>query len=139
MDRHLQSIPKDLVFTALEAFWRKFPELRVIHPSSFMQDYGSNCSRESKALLATVLAMTKTQNPDSDRLRTQILYPSERYAVYASEILAACILQSPDVKVIQALLILTLFEWGTRDFHKAWMHCGRSCSSDWKGQISDRM
>ncbi|KAF0330653.1 putative transcriptional regulatory protein [Colletotrichum asianum] len=124
MDRHLQSIPKDLVFTALEAFWRKFPELRVIHPSSFMQDYGSNCSRESKALLATVLAMTKTQNPDSDRLRTQILYPSERYAVYASEILAACILQSPDVKVIQALLILTLFEWGTRDFHKAWMHCG---------------
>ncbi|KAF5517174.1 putative transcriptional regulatory protein [Colletotrichum aenigma] len=124
MDRHLQSIPKDLVFTALEAFWRKFPELRVIHPSSFMQDYGSNCSRESKALLATVLAMTKTQNPDSDRLRTQMLYPSERYAVYASEILAACILQSPDVKVIQALLILTLFEWGTRDFHKAWMHCG---------------
>ncbi|KAF9876673.1 fungal specific transcription factor [Colletotrichum karsti] len=68
--------------------------------------------------------MTKTQNPDSDRLRTQILYPSERYASFASEVLATCILQSPDVKVIQALLILTLFEWGTREFHKAWMHCG---------------
>ncbi|KAL0936267.1 fungal specific transcription factor [Colletotrichum truncatum] len=124
MDRHLQSIPRDLVFIALEAFWRKFPELRIIHPSSFMQAFKSTCPKESKALLATVLAMTKTQNPDSDRLRTQILYPSERYAAYASEVLAACILQPPDVNVIQALLILTLFEWGTRDFHKAWMHCG---------------
>ncbi|KAF6823221.1 fungal specific transcription factor [Colletotrichum plurivorum] len=124
MDRHLQSIPRDLVFIALEAFWRKFPELRVIHPSSFMQAFGPDCPRESKALLATVLAMTKTQNPDSDRLRTQVLYQSERYASYASAVLAACILQSPDVRVIQALLILTLYEWGTRDFHKAWMHCG---------------
>ncbi|OLN97093.1 putative transcriptional regulatory protein C1327.01c-like protein 1 [Colletotrichum chlorophyti] len=124
IDRHLQHFPKKVVFTALEAFWRKFPELRVIHPSSFVQTLGPGCPRESKALLATVLAMTKTQNPDSDSLRTQVLYPSERYASYACDVLAACILQSPDVKVIQALLILTLFEWGTRDFHKAWMHCG---------------
>ncbi|KAK2006847.1 fungal-specific transcription factor domain-containing protein [Colletotrichum eremochloae] len=124
MDRHLEQIPKDVVFIALEAFWRKFPELRVIHPSSFMQSFRSTCPRECKALLATVLAMTKTQNPDSDRLRTQLLYASERYASYACDVLAACILQPPDVKVIQALLILTLYEWGTRDFHKAWMHCG---------------
>ncbi|KZL67810.1 fungal specific transcription factor [Colletotrichum tofieldiae] len=124
MGIHLEQIPKDLVFIALEAFWRKFPELRVIHPSSFMQSFGSTCPRECKALLATVLAMTKTQKPDSDRLKTQLLYASERYASYASDILAACILQPPDVKVIQALLILTLYEWGTRDFHKAWMHCG---------------
>ncbi|KAK1979028.1 fungal-specific transcription factor domain-containing protein [Colletotrichum cereale] len=124
MDRHLEQIPKDVVFIALEAFWRKFPELRVIHPSSFMQSFGSSCPRECKALLATVLAMTKTQKPDSDRLRTQLLCASERYASYACDVLAACILQPPDVKVIQALLILTLYEWGTRDFHKAWMHCG---------------
>ncbi|CCF47185.1 hypothetical protein CH063_04078, partial [Colletotrichum higginsianum] len=124
MEGHLEQIPKDVVFIALEAFWRKFPELRVIHPSSFMESFGSTCPRESKALLATVLAMTKTQKPDSDRLRTQILFPSERYASYACDVLAACILQPPDVKVIQALLILTLYEWGTRDFHKAWMHCG---------------
>ncbi|KZL65572.1 fungal specific transcription factor domain-containing protein [Colletotrichum incanum] len=124
MNRHLEQIPKDVIFIALEAFWRKFPELRVIHPSSFMQSFGSTCPRESKALLATVLAMTKTQKPDSDRLRTQLLYASEHYASYACDILAACILQPPDVKVIQALLILTLYEWGTRDFHKAWMHCG---------------
>ncbi|KAF4777814.1 fungal specific transcription factor domain-containing protein [Colletotrichum scovillei] len=124
MDHHLEQIPKDVVYIALEAFWRKFPELRVIHPSSFMKSFGSNCPRESKALLATVLAMTKTQKPDSDRLRSQILFPSERYASYACDVLAACILQPPDVKVIQALLILTLYEWGTRDFHKAWMHCG---------------
>ncbi|UQC86513.1 fungal specific transcription factor domain-containing protein [Colletotrichum lupini] len=123
MDHHLEQIPKDVVYIALEAFWRKFPELRVIHPSSFMKSFGSNCPRESKALLATVLAMTKTQKPDSDRLRSQILFPSERYASYACDVLAACILQPPDVKVIQALLILTLYEWGTRDFHKAWMHC----------------
>ncbi|KAK6213755.1 fungal specific transcription factor [Colletotrichum tabaci] len=124
MKGHLEQIPKDVVFIALEAFWRKFPELRVIHPSLFMESFGSTCPRESKALLATVLAMTKTQKPDSDRLRTQILFPSERYASYACDVLAACILQPPDVKVIQALLILTLYEWGTRDFHKAWMHCG---------------
>ncbi|KAK1689351.1 fungal-specific transcription factor domain-containing protein [Colletotrichum godetiae] len=124
LDHHLEQVPKDVVYIALEAFWRKFPELRVIHPSSFMKSFGSNCPRESKALLATVLAMTKTQKPDSDRLRSQILFPSERYASYACDVLAACILQPPDVKVIQALLILTLYEWGTRDFHKAWMHCG---------------
>ncbi|TDZ33647.1 putative transcriptional regulatory protein [Colletotrichum spinosum] len=124
MDRHLQGLPKDLVFVALEAFWRKFPELRIIHPSSFMQAFRPSSTRESKALLATVLAMIKTQNPDSDRLRTHVLYASDRYASYASDVLAACILQQPDVKVIQALLILTLYEWGTRNFHKAWMHCG---------------
>ncbi|KAK2031709.1 hypothetical protein LX32DRAFT_636943 [Colletotrichum zoysiae] len=124
MEGHLERVPRDVVFVALEAFWRKFPELRVIHPSSFMQSFGSTCPRECKALLATVLAMTKTQKPDSDRLRTQLVYASERYASYACDVLAACILQPPDVKVIQALLILTLYEWGTRDFHKAWMHCG---------------
>ncbi|EFQ31231.1 fungal specific transcription factor domain-containing protein [Colletotrichum graminicola M1.001] len=124
MDRHLEQIPKDVVFVALEAFWRKFPELRVIHPSSFMQSFRSTCPRECKALLATVLAMTKTQKPGSDRLRTQLVHVSERYASYACDVLAACILQPPDVTVIQALLILTLYEWGTRNFHKAWMHCG---------------
>ncbi|KAK1995550.1 fungal-specific transcription factor domain-containing protein [Colletotrichum falcatum] len=125
MDRHLEQVPKDVTFIALEAFWRKFPELRVIHPPSLVQPVvGAARPRECKALLATVLAMAKTQKPDSDRLRTQLSYASERYASYACDVLAACILQPPDVKVIQALLILTLYEWGTRDFHKAWMHCG---------------
>ncbi|KAK2055192.1 hypothetical protein LY76DRAFT_628476 [Colletotrichum caudatum] len=97
MEGHLEQVPRDV-----------FPELRVIHPSSFMRSFGSTCPRECKALLATVLAMNKTQKPDSDRLRTQLVYASERYASYARDVLAACILQPPDVKVVQALLILTL-------------------------------
>ncbi|KAF5483230.1 hypothetical protein CGCF413_v014643 [Colletotrichum fructicola] len=30
----------------------------------------------------------------------------------------------PEVVVVQAHLILTLYEWGVRDFQKAWVHCG---------------
>ncbi|OAA50206.1 Transcription factor [Beauveria brongniartii RCEF 3172] len=34
-------------------------------------------------------------------------------------------LQSPNIQVVQALLVITQHEWGTRDFHKAWIYCVR--------------
>lgn len=34
------------------------------------------------------------------------------------------LLDAPSIAVTQALLVLSLYEWGNCSFHKAWMYCG---------------
>ncbi|KAK7415029.1 hypothetical protein QQX98_006167 [Neonectria punicea] len=89
-----------------------------------MAEYHAARSTESKALLATVLAATKKQPSVLNESWARELPNRESLASYARGILSDCILQPPKVIVVQVLLILTLYEWGVRDFQKAWMHCG---------------
>jgi hypothetical protein len=32
--------------------------------------------------------------------------------------------KAPSLRVAQALLIMSLYEWGDREFHRAWIYCG---------------
>jgi hypothetical protein len=125
VDEHLARLPIGIILKALNIFTAKFPELRILQASAFIKEYQTARSKESKALLATILAITRKQCSivTGDWLRS--LKSSECYASYAWSTLADAILQPPKVQVVQALLILTLYEWGVREYHKAWMHCGK--------------
>ncbi|PCD30073.1 hypothetical protein FGRA07_10223 [Fusarium graminearum] len=124
MDEHLTNLPMGVILKALNIFTAKFPELRILQASSFIKEYQTVRTKEGKALLATTLAITRKQCSivTGDWLRG--LRGSESYATYAWSTLSDAILQPPKVQVVQALLILTLYEWGVREYHKAWMHCG---------------
>ncbi|KAF5575959.1 transcriptional regulatory [Fusarium pseudocircinatum] len=124
VDDHLARLPIGIILKALNIFTAKFPELRILQASAFIKEYQTARSKESKALLATILAITRKQCSivTGDWLRS--LKSSECYASYAWSTLSDAILQPPKVQVVQALLILTLYEWGVREYHKAWMHCG---------------
>ncbi|KAH7121750.1 hypothetical protein B0J13DRAFT_567218 [Dactylonectria estremocensis] len=124
MDTYLATLPADIILKALNVFTSKFPELRILQPSLFLAEYQSDRSRVAKALLATVLAATK-QLPSVLNVSWSHGVPDrEALASYARDVSSDCILQPPKLSVVQVLLILTLYEWGVRDFHKAWMHCG---------------
>ncbi|KAM0417228.1 hypothetical protein ACHAPT_012739 [Fusarium lateritium] len=124
VDDHLARLPIGVVLKALNIFTAKFPELRILQPSAFVKEYQSGRSRESKVLLATILAITRKQSSICNGEWLHRLRSSDCYASYAWGVLSNLILQPPNVQVVQALLILTLYEWGVREFHKAWMHCG---------------
>ncbi|KAM0210759.1 hypothetical protein ACHAQD_010496 [Fusarium lateritium] len=125
VDEHLTRLPISVILKALNIFTAKFPELRILQASTFIKEYQTVRSRESKALLATILAITRKQFSivTGDWLRG--LKSSESYASYAWSTLSDAILLPPKVQVVQALLILTLYEWGVREYHKAWMHCAQ--------------
>ncbi|KAH7121599.1 hypothetical protein EDB81DRAFT_700522 [Dactylonectria macrodidyma] len=124
MDTYLATLPTEIILKALNVFTSRFPELRILQPSLFLAEYESDRSTVAKALLATVLAATKQLPSVLIVSWSQGLPDREALALYARDVLSNCILQPPKLSVVQALLILTLYEWGVRDFHKAWMHCG---------------
>lgn len=129
VDEHLTRLPISVILKALNIFTAKFPELRILQASAFIKEYQTARSKESKALLATILAITRKHCSvvTGDWLRS--LKSSESYASYAWITLFDAILLPPKVQVVQALLILTLYEWGVREYHKAWMHCGKSSNT----------
>ncbi|KAF5007728.1 hypothetical protein FDECE_5976 [Fusarium decemcellulare] len=124
VDEHLAGLPIGVVLKALNIFTAKFPELRILQPAAFIREYQAGRTKDSKVLLATILAITRKQSSICSGDWLDSLRSSECYASYAWSILCNLILLPPNVQVVQALLILTLYEWGVREFHKAWMHCG---------------
>ncbi|CRK40659.1 hypothetical protein BN1723_004903 [Verticillium longisporum] len=119
---HLAAIPNSIILKTLNIFSCKYPELAVLHPTVFMRDLvDPRSQKESQVLLAVALAVTRDQLRDHE---DRILLTRDVYASYAKEHLSEFILQPPKVQVVQTLLIITLHEWGSRDFHRAWIYCG---------------
>lgn len=126
--RHIASLPNSVILKTLSAFTNKFPELAILHVPTFMAELESRAlSRESMGLLGAVLAVTRGQLTVLGASWASALLSREEYAVYTREMLSQFILQPPKLQVVQMLLIITLYEWGTRNFHKAWVYCGESC------------
>ncbi|KJZ73210.1 hypothetical protein HIM_07407 [Hirsutella minnesotensis 3608] len=124
IDAHLVGLPEGVVLKALNVFINSYPELAVLHLPTLVQDLRTTRSFEGRALLGAVLAVTKAQLAVLSASWAGTLLSREEYAGYAKNALAGFIFQPPKVQVVQALLIITLHEWGSRDFHKAWMYCG---------------
>lgn len=123
--RHIASLPNTVILKTLSAFTNKFPELAILHVPTFMAELESQAlSKESMALLGAVLAVTRGQLTVLGAAWADILLSREEYAVYTRDMLSQFILQPPKLQVVQILLIITLYEWGTRNFHKAWVYCG---------------
>lgn len=125
IDRHIATLPNSAILKSLNAFCNKFPELAIIHLPTFTSEFASpSCSRESMALLGAVLAVTRVQLSRHGATWAESLLSREQYAWYTKQRLADFILQPPKIQVVQTLLIITLHEWGSREFHKAWVYCG---------------
>lgn len=124
IDAHVSRLPPGVVLKALSVFLNSFPELAILHLPTFMSELQATRSPESKALLGAVLAVTRAQLSVLTASWADELLPRDQYAYYARETLSGLILQPPRLQVVQALLIVTLHEWGSRDFHKAWVYCG---------------
>ena len=125
IDRHIATLPNGVILKTLNVFSNKFPELGILHLPTFVREFeSSSLSRESMALLGAVLAVTRAQMSALGLSWAGSLLSRDEYAAYAKQRLADFILQPPKIQVVQALLIITLHEWGTRDFHKAWVYCG---------------
>lgn len=125
MDRHLATLTNSVILKTLNVFSNKFPELGILHLPTFMREFeSSSLSRESMALLGAVLAVARAQLSSAGGTWAACLRPREEYAAYAKRRLGEFMLLPPRIQVVQGLLIITLHEWGTRDFHKAWVYCG---------------
>lgn len=121
---HISRLPAGTVMKCLNIFTNKFPELAILHLPSFIAELRSRGSKEATCLLSAVLAVTRSQPSVLHASWGEDLLQREHYALYAKDLLKDLILQPPNIQVVQALLIVTLHEWGTRDFHKAWVYCG---------------
>lgn len=126
VEQNINQLPNGVVLKCLNVFTNKFPELAILHLPSFLEELRLRQSKEIVALLSTVLAVTRSQICVLNATWAEDLLPREHYASYAKDLLKDLILQQPKVQVVQALLIITLHEWGSRDFHKAWVYCGKS-------------
>lgn len=125
IEGHLINLPHSIILKTLNVFANKFPELAILHVPTFMKDFeSSGPSSENTALLGAVLAATRAQLGVLGASWAISLLTKEQYAFYAKERLTEYIMQPPKIQVVQALLIITLHEWGSREFHKAWVYCG---------------
>ncbi|KAF0320503.1 fungal specific transcription factor [Colletotrichum asianum] len=124
VDGHLGMLPMSIIIKSLHIFRTNFPEMNMLHPDLFSRLFLSDRKANSKALLAALLAAIKKEECYIDGTWMNQLLPSEEYTSFSRGILSNAMLGPPEVVVVQAHLILTLYECGVRDFQKAWVHCG---------------
>lgn len=125
VDLHIADLSTRTILHALNVFTDKFPELGILNIPWFMRHVQSRRSRESQTLLAAVLATTQCHVSRLSTSGVESLFPRGQYASYAREMLPESSFQAPKLQVAQALLVMTLYEWGSREFHRAWIYYGR--------------
>ena len=127
VDRHLSNLSTDVILKSMHGFTGKYPEFAILNHSAFLEEFQSACPPESKTLLATILASSRVQFALLSLPWEKSLLPREHYAAYAREMLSEWSFKAPKLQVAQASLIMGLYEWGSREFHRAWIHCGIYC------------
>lgn len=125
-ENQLLQLPDGIILKALNIFTNKFPELSILHVTFFMDYSRKTRIKESTALLAAALGVVRMQCSEFDESWTSKLRDPETYIMYAESTLTQFILDAPKIEVVQTLLIITLYNWGNRHFHKAWIYCGQS-------------
>lgn len=136
VDGHIANLSPSIILKALNIFTNKFPELGILHLPSFMQEFQTSCNNDSKTLLASILAVTQCYFSQSSFTGLDALLSREQYASYAREMLSQSSFQAPKLQVAQALLVMGLFEWGSREFHRAWIYCGEKSFSEYFKQTT---
>lgn len=124
VETHIQSLDTGIILKCLHIFHDKFPELAIVHVPTMLANIQSTWLPETTTLIAAVLAVTRAQLSVLNVTLADQLLSRELYAQYARDSLSDLMLQPPKIYIVQALLIITLHEWGSRDFHKAWVYCG---------------
>lgn len=126
----------NVILRSLNVFMNKHPELTILHLHSFSKQFEIARTDEAKTLLAAILAVVRSSLWLWDCPWVDSLLPSESYAVYVRKMLSDSAFQQPRLHVAQALLLMTLYEWGVREFHRSWIYCGVSAFPTAAGLIS---
>lgn len=124
VDRHLANLSTEVILKALNGFTGKYPEFAILNHSAILEELQTTCPPESKTLLAAILASSRVQFSLLCLPWERCLLPREHYAAYARDMLSEWSFKAPKLQVAQASLIMGLYEWGSREFHRAWIHCG---------------
>lgn len=139
VDTHLTNLPMNVILRSLNVFMNKHPELTILHLHSFSKHLEIARTDETKTLLAAILAVVRSSLSLWDCPWIDSLLASENYAIYVRKMLSDSAFQPPRLPVAQALLLMTLYEWGVREFHRSWIYCGtlnRSSSMPGRGSHS---
>ncbi|KAJ6134968.1 hypothetical protein N7512_000128, partial [Penicillium capsulatum] len=124
VDRHLTGLPMNVILRSLNVFMNKHPELTILHVNSFSKQFEVSRTDEAKTLLAAILAVVRSSLSLWACPWVNSLLSSESYALYARKMLSDSAFQPPQLYVAQALLLMSLYEWGVREFHRSWIYCG---------------
>ncbi|KAH6884804.1 fungal-specific transcription factor domain-containing protein [Thelonectria olida] len=96
----------------------QFPELGFLHPIHVDHDSEDPSAAQMLRLL-TLLAV-------SDRYEVD-LPDNANYILLTTAELHKRIITSPSLDLVQAFLILSVYNWGDGDGFSAWMHAGMAC------------
>ncbi|KAF2812532.1 uncharacterized protein BDZ99DRAFT_518363 [Mytilinidion resinicola] len=110
------SVPTGLINEAVSILRLKFPEYGFIQPPS-LEPKHDQPDIEKLRLLA-ILAVASRYMPN------QSLEQSEQYAAFVRQDLLLHVASPPRLSIIQAFLVLALYEWGEGVGYRAWMFAG---------------
>ncbi|KAL2072805.1 hypothetical protein VTL71DRAFT_12148 [Oculimacula yallundae] len=112
-------VPPQVILEVATIFNRKFPELAFLHLPTF----SSRVERDATMWIqnAAMLALCHRFLP----VATKVGFPAEDILIsYAREGLQSVQSIHPNIPVVQALLIMSTYEWGAANGHAAWMYSG---------------
>ncbi|CAI6088612.1 unnamed protein product [Clonostachys chloroleuca] len=125
------AVDSSTIIAALKTFSSKFPEFRFVHLptlSKFIHSIEENgrikflqrtCSESSSIhmLCASIVALCLPITHELSHAS-----PPEAFASFARGCVS--IASPPDLSTVQALLALSMYEWGTGNGYRAWMYSG---------------
>lgn len=88
VSEYLTNLSSGIIVRIMNAFTCKFPELGMLHPSSFLKEFQISFSTEGKALLAAILAAIGSHLSVNGLSSSHQLLPEKQYASFARVIIA---------------------------------------------------
>ncbi|KAH7417555.1 putative fungal-specific transcription factor [Cadophora sp. MPI-SDFR-AT-0126] len=113
------ALSPQLVFEVTTVFHQKFPEFAFFHLPTFVNNWKDGDS--SWVLIAAMFALCCRFLPASSKPK---LLSEDQLALYARIGLQSVLIDPPSLHMVQALLVMAMYEWGSGNDHNAWMNSG---------------
>lgn len=112
------AFPKSLVVRSASHFKQKFPELAFLH----IADFDANAQdRKGHLFIAALVTLCAS----SMNAAQELLVAVEDLAQMVRDGLSRAFWEPPDLTTVQALLIFSMYEWGSGRGYSAWMNTGK--------------
>lgn len=107
------------VFEVALILHHRFPEFAFLHLPTFQEEWKNGDG--SWLLIAAIFALCSRFVPPCNKPK---LLSEDQFASYARIGLQSVLNGPPSLPIVQVLLIMSMFEWGSGNGHGAWMHSG---------------
>jgi hypothetical protein len=107
------------VFEVAIIFRQKFPELAFLHLPTFLDNWKGG--DRSWVLIAAMFALCCRLLRSCNKPK---FISEDQFASYARVGLHSVLHDLPSLPMVQALLVMSMYEWGSGNGHGAWMHSG---------------